>query len=115
MESTLNSDVSLIADFNGDCIPEIMVSGIISLDDRIIDTFRLHFYDSKSGIIKHKYDCFDFAGENITPVIAALDNDETLDIVYSSYEGTPLPGGLIMCNDYNGNLKWVSDKFFLKY
>lgn len=37
----------LIADMDGDCIPEIFVSGINTFDDKTIDTFRLHFLMEK--------------------------------------------------------------------
>ena len=58
-EITFNPELPLIADIDGDCLPEIIVGGINSLDYIIADTFRVHSFDSKTGKLKHKFDCFD--------------------------------------------------------
>jgi hypothetical protein len=111
-EITETEQVPLIADMDGDCIPEIFVSGINTFDDKTIDTFRLHFFDGKNGNLKHKFDCLDYGAANFTPLIVDTDNDGTKEIIYSSYSGTPLPAGLILCYEYSGKLKWMSDKYF---
>ncbi|MBK9716899.1 MAG: VCBS repeat-containing protein [Saprospiraceae bacterium] len=111
-ETTPTEQVPLIADMDGDCIPEIMISGINNFDDKDLDTFSFHFIDSRKGISKHKFDCFDFMSENITPLIADVDNDGIKDIIYSSYEGSPFPQGFIVCYEYSGRVKWLSDQYF---
>jgi hypothetical protein len=104
--------IPLLADMDGDCIPEFILRGFNSLDIHRIDTPRVHVFDSKDGSLKKKFDCFDFQTDNFTPVIADIDNDGSKEIIFTSYDGSPLPAGLILCYEYSGKLKWKSDKYF---
>lgn len=57
-----------------------------------------------------KFDCGGFAPE-LTPVLADVDNDGTNDIIVSTTYGTFQYRYHLMCYDYLGKLKWVSDEY----
>ncbi len=109
---TFTAQVPLLADMDGDCIPEFILRGINSFDLNKVDTPRVHFMDSKDGRLKNRFDCFDFDTERFTPAIADVDNDGIKEIIFTSYDGSPLPAGVILCYEYSGKLKWKSDKYF---
>ncbi len=111
-EITFSPQVPLIADMDGDCFPEIVVGGINSLEDKIVDTFKVHYFDFRNGKLKHKFDCFDWGDLDIKSVIIDIDNDGVKEIIYSSYSGTPFPAGILLCYDFYGKLIWRSDKYF---
>ncbi len=107
-----NTQIPLLADMDGDCIPEFILRGFNSLELNRVDTPRVHIIDSKDGSLKKKFDCFDFETINFNHVVADLDNDGIKEIIFTSYDGSPLPAGLILCYEYSGKLKWKSDKYF---
>ena len=106
------SQVPLFADMDGDCIPEFILRGYNSLDLNRVDTPRVHVLNSKDGSLKKKFDCFDYDTDNFTHLLADVDNDGIKEIIFTSYNGSPLPAGLILCYEYSGKLKWKSDKYF---
>ncbi|MBK7357973.1 MAG: VCBS repeat-containing protein [Saprospiraceae bacterium] len=105
--------VPLVADMDGDCIPEILLRGINQLDGTIIDTQRVHFFDGRNGSLKTKFDCNGFQNYNLSPVIADVDNDGIKEIIFSSsYGSSTYPAGFIWCYEFSGKLKWSSDAYY---
>ncbi|MBK9108882.1 MAG: T9SS type A sorting domain-containing protein [Saprospiraceae bacterium] len=109
-EIAYTGQTPLVAKLNRDCIPEILLRGFNSQDGSTLDTPRVHIYDGRDGTLKMKFDCGGFAPE-LTPVIADVDNDGTNDIVVSTTYGTFQYRYHLMCYDYLGKLKWVSDEY----
>ncbi|MBK8954663.1 MAG: T9SS type A sorting domain-containing protein [Saprospiraceae bacterium] len=103
--------VPLLADIDGDCIPEILMRGIKSLDIFKPDTAVTHFYSGRDGSLNAKFYCEAFQSD-LTPVIADVDNDGINDIIISSIVDGKFPyKNSLLCYDYTGKLKWISDKY----
>jgi hypothetical protein len=103
--------VPLIADMDGDCIPEILMRGIKSIDITKPDTAVAHFYSGRDGSLNAKIYCEAFQSE-LTPVIADVDNDGINEIIISSIVDGKFPyKNSLLCYDYAGKLKWISDKY----
>ena len=111
MEITRADQIPLVADFDGDCYPEILIQGINQIDGSIPDTSRAHFYDGRNGNLKWKFDCYGF-DPFLTPLIADVDNDGIKEVIVAADYGSDKWRGFISCYDYSGNLKWKSDEYF---
>lgn len=110
-EIAYTNEVPLVADMDGDCIPEILLRGINSQDGSILDTPRVHFYDGRDGSLKSKFDCKVFQAD-LTPVIADVDNDGVKEILISSSVDSNFPyRNRLMCYEFTGKLKWLSDEY----
>ncbi|MGB5025735.1 MAG: FG-GAP-like repeat-containing protein [Saprospiraceae bacterium] len=110
-EIASTDQVPLVADMDGDCIPEILLRGFNTLDGSILDTPRVHFYDGRNGLLKTKFDCKGFQNE-LTSVIADVDNDGEKEIIIATYYGSFPYKGRITCYEFSGKLKWLSDEYF---
>ncbi len=111
-EMALLGQIPLVADMDGDCIPELIMRGINDISGTKIDTPRVHFFDGRNGCLKEKFDCGGF-NPYLTPVIADMDNDGIKEILFSSeYGGVNYWAGLIRCYEFSGRLKWESDEYF---
>lgn len=100
----------LVADMDGDCIPEILLRGINTVDGSVIDTPRAHFYDGRNGQLKLKFDCEVFQPD-LTPVLADTDNDGVKEIIVASTYGNFPYRNRLMCYEFTGKLKWLSDEY----
>ncbi len=103
--------VPLVADMDGDCIPEILLRGFNVVNGALLDPPRVHFYDGRNGLLKAKFDCNGFQNE-LTSVIADVDNDGVKEIIISSNYGSFPYRGRISCYEFSGKLKWLSDEYF---
>jgi hypothetical protein len=100
-----STDNPLLADIDGDCIPEFIVPEF--WDQKIL------FIDSKSGLTKWEistpYQIWPSAG---AIAIADVDNDGRLEIFLKTSTAN-LPGnimGRLMCYNIDGSIKWISDQ-----
>lgn len=110
-EISTADQIPLVADFDGDCYPEILIEGRSQINGSISDTSRVHFYDGKHGNLKWKFDCDGF-DPSMTPLIADVDNDGIKEIIVAADYGPDKWRGFISCYDYTGKLKWKSDEYF---
>lgn len=110
-EIAATGQTPLVADMDGDCIPEILLRGFNTLDGSILDTPRVHLYDGKNGQLKSKFDCIGFQYD-LTPVIVDVDKDGFKEIIIASRYGSFQYRNRISCYEFTGKLKWISDEYF---
>ncbi|MCC6752851.1 MAG: T9SS type A sorting domain-containing protein [Saprospiraceae bacterium] len=111
-EIALIGQVPLVADMDGDCLPEILMRGISTFDLSKPDTQRVQFFNGRNGSLKEKFECGGF-NPYLTPVLADVDNDGIREILFSSeYGGSNYWAGFIRCYEFSGRLKWESDEYF---
>ncbi len=99
------SRTSLLADIDGDCIPELIIGGI--------ENNQLNFINPFNGKTIKKINS-DYFGESASPfAIADVDNDGKIEIVLSMYDGiftSPSVKGKLVCLNLDGTTKWISDQ-----
>ncbi len=111
LDTSSPSVVPLIADIDGDCIPEIIHKGQARYHyARLPDTFRVHIFNSLNGKFKKKFDVYSYDGDNSMPVLVDVDNDGMIEIIIPTSSG--YTAGQLICYDINGNLRWISNDFF---
>jgi hypothetical protein len=112
-EIAFTTQVPLVADMDGDCIPEILLRGNIKLNGEL-DTNRVYFFNGRNGTLKSKFDSYGFQYD-LGAVLADVDNDGIKEIIIGTKYGSALNNftlGYIWCYDFSGKLKWRSDKYF---
>lgn len=95
----------LLADFDGDCFPELLIGGV--------DNNKLNFINPLNGkTIKKMYT--DYLGDAPSPfAIADVDNDGNIEIVLATYDGiftAQAVSGKLVCFNFDGSIKWISDQ-----
>lgn len=104
-EGVSYSRTPLLADLDGDCLPEIIIGGM--------DNNQLILFNPLDGkTIKKIYT--DYIGDSPSPfVIADVDNDGKIEIVLATYDGSftsPTVSGKLVCFNLDGTIKWISDQ-----
>ncbi|MBK7302371.1 MAG: gliding motility-associated C-terminal domain-containing protein [Saprospiraceae bacterium] len=104
MDTITSTQTPIIADVDGDCIPEIIVTG---KNDR-----NIIIIDSKTGI-KKKEIVTPFISSTFCPfVIADVNNDSNVEIFFVAQANSPNSNniyGKIFCYSSNGDSLWMSN------
>ncbi|MBK6701341.1 MAG: VCBS repeat-containing protein [Saprospiraceae bacterium] len=114
-ELTPTYQVPLLADMDGDCVPEFIMNGYASnYSPRpgVLDTTRIHIISSIDGSLKKKFDVLGFDVGNTTAILVDVDNDGIKEIIITKNSGQIPYVNKLLCYDYNGSLRWYSNDFF---
>ena len=106
-EEVWAGDNSLLADMDGDCIPEFIIPAIKDKSILIID--------SKTGITKWKINTPYIYFSPGSIAIADLDNDRLPEVFLKAGISSQYPSnvrGKLMCYNSNGSVRWISDQKF---
>ncbi len=110
-EVVAQDQVPIVADMDGDCIPELIMRGFNDLSGTKIDTPIVNFFDGRTGMLKYKFESHGFQTD-LGSVIADIDNDNIKEIILASYSGSGFWAGFLSCYEFSGKLKWKSDEYF---
>ena len=103
-----NRLTNLMADINGDCIPEIIA--LSRFNNEIL------FIDIKTGLTVHSFDVYRSTSQMSVGAVADVDNDGEIEIFiatgFSNVQQDLV--NRIVCYELDGSIKWVSDKPYIE-
>ena len=113
-EITYTAQIPLLADMDGDCIPELIVHGSASqtYPRPMPDTARLWIINSITGKIKKQIDVLGYMISNTTPCLIDVNNDGIKEIIIPNRNHFPPYIYKLLCYDYDGKLLWYSSDFY---
>ena len=106
-EEITDADNPLLADMNGDCIPEFILQEFNAKTILIID--------SKTGVTKWKINTPYIAFSPGSIAVADLDYNDIPELFIKTGDAVEYPlnfRGRLMCYNANGSLRWISDQRF---
>ncbi len=103
----LSGQSALIADIDGDCFPEIITYS----NNYNRDSAEIIIIDSKNGKTKNKFTIYptDHIIKNL--LIADVNNDGTMEILYCAYLFQKIDHRIV-CYNVKGKLLWISNESF---
>ncbi|TVR85553.1 MAG: VCBS repeat-containing protein, partial [Saprospirales bacterium] len=116
VENTAIYHSPLVADMDGDCIPEIIMAGTENFRANPRLTSGIHILDSRTGETKFYIQTAMYGWS--TPnsfAIADVDRDGTPEIIVAAADHGSNPSelrGRLICYNLDGSVKWISDQKF---
>ncbi|NOT38617.1 MAG: hypothetical protein HOP11_14690, partial [Saprospiraceae bacterium] len=112
VNKTKVGQLPLVADMDGDCIPEFIVRNNFVGGVGIPDTSKILIIDSRTGALKKEFECLYYEDADVTFAVADIDNDGVGEIIIgTSYFLSTAPSKLV-CYEYSGRIKWISDSYY---
>lgn len=118
-DSQANTNVyqtPLVADINGDCIPEIIMSGTSNIVNNPRLTSGIHVVDPIDGTTIVSFPTANYAWSSPTSFcVGDVDSDGMSEIIIAAADHTSNPinvRGKLVCYNFNGTIKWISNANF---
>ena len=104
----------LLADINGDCIPEIIV-GDKRISDGQLSTNRILILDSKTGKTIQRIQTPNFRISPTSIAIADIDEDSIPEIFLAIEVNVNNPNHYykLFCYNIDGSIRWISDETYI--
>lgn len=106
----------LIIDTNGDCIPELILSGTTGYSNNPRKTSGITIANSSTGATISSFPTCYYSWTNALAYVAGdVDNNGTPELIVAAINDFSNPAnirGKLVCYDFSGNVIWISNQSF---
>lgn len=106
----------LIIDINGDCIPELILSGTTGYSNNPRKTSGITIANSSTGATISSFPTCFYSWTNALAYVAGdVDNNGTPELIVAAINDFSNPAnirGKLVCYDFSGNIIWISNQEF---